>query len=104
MNRPPILNRLSNPTNPAAADGVTLPLKVALLMGDATANTPMPAVTFMHNTPHSNQNCGVRQASSTDTLALVTRGFGAAAGAQPAGFQPSAGTRTVKTPIIMYMK
>ena len=83
---------------------MTLPLKISWIMGEATANTPMPAVTFMHRTPHSSQNCGVRHATSTDTLALVTRRCGVADGVHPAGFQPSSGTRTLNTPIIMYMK
>ena len=55
--------------------------------------TPMPAVTFMHNTIHSSQNCGVRHATSTATLAVVTNCFGCAGAVQPAGFQSAAGTR-----------
>ena len=54
----------------------------------------MPAVTFMHSTTHSSQNCGVRQAASTATLAVVTSCFGCAGAVQPAGFQSAAGTRT----------
>ena len=73
-------------------------------MGDAWPSTPIPAVTFMQSTTHSSQNCGVRHATSTDTLACVTSARGCAEGTQPAGFQSSAGTRTVIAPIIMNMK
>src|SRR6185295_15651172 len=38
--RPPILNRLSRPANPAAAEGVTRPLKISWIIGDATPSTP----------------------------------------------------------------
>src|SRR5580698_74952 len=98
--RPTILNRLINPTKPAAAAGVTLPVNISWIMGEACPNTPMPAVTFIQSTPHNSQNCGVRQATSNSTLAAVTSFFACAEGTQPAGFQPSAGTRTVNTPII----
>ena len=64
----------------------------------------MPAVTFMHSTIHSSQNCGVRQATSTATCAWVTNAGGFGGGVHPSGFQPSAGTRTEYTPIIMNMK
>jgi len=64
----------------------------------------MPAVTFMQSTPHSSQNCGVFHATSTDTFAVVMSFFGCAGATQPAGFQSSAGTRTVTTPTIMNMK
>src|SRR5215475_1479590 len=99
-----MLKRLSSPTKPAAASGVTLPAKISWIMGEATPSTPMPADTFMHKTTHNSQNCGVRQATFTATLALVTKGLGAEEGFQPAGFQSGAGTRTVYTPIIMNMK
>ena len=64
----------------------------------------MPAVTFMHSTTHSSQNCGVRQATSTATCAWVTNGAGFTGRVHPSGCQPSAGTLTKYTPIIMYMK
>src|ERR1700748_3779034 len=99
-----MLNRLNRPTKPAAASGVTLPAKIFLIMGDATPSTPMPADTFMQSTTHSSQNCGVRQATSTATLAEVTSALGVAEAIQPAGFQSAAGTRTLNTPIIMNMK
>ncbi len=100
-----MLNRLIKPTKPAAAAGVTRPLKISWIMGEAWPSTPMPAVTFMHSTTHSSQNCGVRQATSTATFARGHQLFRLRARAiQPAGFQSAAGTRTVYTPIIMNMK
>ena len=51
------------------------------------------------------QNDGVLMALAADTFAVVTNGFAATvAGSKPSGFQPSAGTRTLKTPNIMMTK
>ena len=59
---------------------------------------PMPALTFMQSTTHSIQNCGVFHATSTATLALVTKGFTCSFGSHPAGCHPSGGTRTMSAP------
>ena len=48
----------------------------------------------MHSTTHNSQNCRVFHATSTATLAVVTKGRGVAGATQPGGFQPAAGTRT----------
>ncbi len=85
-----MLNRLIKPTKPAAAAAVTRPGNISWIIGDAWPSTPMPAVTFMHSTTHSSQNCGVRQATSTDTLAEVTSFLGCAGGT-PAGRLPVGG-------------
>ena len=45
-------------------------------IGEAWASTPMPAVTFVQSTIHSSQNCGVFQATSTATFAVVTSFWG----------------------------
>ena len=60
--RPPMLNRLSRPTKPAAAPGVTRPGNISWIIGEAWPSTPMPAVTLRQSTPQSSQNCGVRDA------------------------------------------
>jgi hypothetical protein len=60
-----MLNRLSSPANPAAADASTRPLKTSWIIGDAIPSTPIPALTFRQSTPQSAQNCGVFQATST---------------------------------------
>src|SRR6185503_20905944 len=65
--RPPMLNRLRRPANPAAADAVTRPLKISWIIGDATPSTPMPALTFRHSTAHNSQNCRVFHATLTGT-------------------------------------
>ena len=62
----------------------------------------MPAVTLQNSTTHSSQNCGVRIALAAETLAVVTIDFGLdARRVEPAGRQPSAGTRTFTAPNIM---
>ncbi len=61
----------------------------------------MPALTFMQRTTQSSQNWGVFQATSTATLAFVTRAFTCSRGTQPSGFQPSGGTRTMNAPKTM---
>jgi hypothetical protein len=58
----------------------------------------------MHNTPHSSQNWGVFTASSAVTLADVMSLFVEIFGTNPAGFQPSGGTRTLNTPNIINVK
>src|ERR1700679_645564 len=92
-NRPSMLNRLINPTKPAAAAADTRPLNISWIIGEAWLSTPMSAVTFMQSTTHNSQNCGVRHAMSTATLAVVTNCLGCAGAVQPAGFQSAAGTR-----------
>src|ERR1700716_2729328 len=75
MNRPDMLPRDSSATNPAAAvavTGWTVPRKKSWIMGDAVSRIPMPAVTFMHSTIQSSQNCGVLTALLADTFAVVT--------------------------------
>ena len=71
--RPPMLNRLSRPTKPAAATAVTCPRKRSWIIGDACSSMPMPAVTFMHRMSHNSQNCGVREAALTSTLCVEIR-------------------------------
>jgi len=65
---------------------------------------PMPAVTFMHRMTHRSQNCGEREAALTSTLWVEIRADCVALGTHPSGFQPSRGTRMVKTPNIMKTK
>jgi len=63
---------------------------------------PMPAVTLKQSTTHRHQNCGVRIALRAETFAVVTNVLDCPTeGAQPAGFQPCAGTRTSSHPIDM---
>ncbi len=64
----------------------------------------MPAVTFMHSTVHSSQNCGVRQATRGRHLVRGHQFPGMLGRHPPGGLQPAAGTRTLTTPIIMNMK
>src|SRR5215471_15810605 len=93
-NRPAMLKRLSSPTKPAAALGVTEPLKTSWIIGDACPSTPMPAVTLKHKTTHKSQNCGVFSAALGVTLFLVMSERACCGGSvQPAGFQSAAGTR-----------
>ena len=61
--RPPMLNRLSRPTKPAAATGETCPGNISWLMAEACPSTPMPAVTLRQSTHQISQNCGVFSAS-----------------------------------------
>src|SRR5579871_6518066 len=101
MKRPARLNRLSNPTKPAAAAAVTAGANIVWIIGDACDRTPIPAVTLQNNTIQSSQNCGVRMARSATTLPLVTNRLRILTGSGPMGLQSGAGTRTVKTPNIM---
>ena len=64
----------------------------------------MPAVTLTKSMTQRSQNCGVFQASWTATLWLEISAECLVDGTQPSGFQPSRGTRMVKTPNIMKMK
>ena len=65
----------------------------------------MPAVTLQNSTTHSSQNCGVRIALAAVTLPRVTSVRSAVfSGFHPSGFQPSAGSRTVKAPSIISTK
>src|SRR3979411_3203645 len=99
-----MLKGRGRPTRPAAPAGETALPNISWIMGEAWLSTPIPAVTFMHNTPHRSQNCGVRHAMLTRTLALVTSLFGCAGGTQRSGLQSGAGTRTAEAPIIIKAK
>src|SRR5689334_4442242 len=102
MNRPSMLASDSSATKPAAAEadtGVGVDRKKSWIIGAAFSRMPMPAVTLKHSTTHRHQNCGVLIALAADTLAvLINRWVRSIAGDQPAGRQPSAGTRTRNTP------
>src|SRR3954451_12567517 len=99
-NRPSMLVSDSSATKPAAGAGLTL--KNSTIIGDAFSRMPMPAVTLRHNTSHSSQNCGVLMALRAETLLVVISLCTVACDwSQPAGFQPSAGTRTRNTPMDM---
>src|ERR1700733_1389543 len=102
-NRPPMLNRLNRPTKAPAVAAFTEE-NISWIMGEAVPSTPIPAVMFMHSTPHSSQNCGVFHATSTETFAALIILLAVALGTQPAGFQSGDGTRMLNTPIIMKMK
>ena len=65
---------------------------------------PIPAVTLTKSITQSSQNCGVFHASWTATLWLEISAECLVEGTHPAGFQPSGGTRIVKTPNIMKTK
>ena len=91
--RPAMLNRLSRPANPAAADGETRPAKTSWIIGEAMPSTPMPALTLRHRTAHSSQNWRVRQATSAVTDGETEAGAAAAGGVQPSGAQPGGGRR-----------
>src|SRR6266540_3782352 len=101
-NRPSMLHSESSATNPAAdatPTGVAVLLKKSWIIGDAFSRIPMPAVTLKHSTTHRHQNCGVLIALAADTLAVVIMAVPwSVLGSQPAGFQPSAGTRTTSQP------
>ena len=75
--------------------GVTRPVKISWIIGEAWPITPMPAVTFMHSTTHSSQNCGVRQATIDRHLRSghELRGCRRAASSPPVSSR-RAGTRT----------
>ncbi|MNC88722.1 hypothetical protein D3C83_45710 [compost metagenome] len=105
-----MLSRLSKPVNPAAmaaiftlsasarsdsAPGrsISLPPNTSCSIGDAMPMTPMPALTFMHRTPHNNQNCGVDGARNRCTCRVVIMLPPPCGACQPAGFQPVGGTR-----------
>src|SRR6185436_19895485 len=92
--RPPMLNKLRRPAKPAAADGVTRPLKISWIIGDAMPSTPIPALTFRHKTAHSSQNCGVFDATFTGTARTACETPAASrGGVHPAGVQPGGGSR-----------
>ena len=55
----------------APATPISLPPKISWIIGDAMPMTPIPALTFMHRTIQSSQNCGVRHARLTCTLCAV---------------------------------
>src|SRR5918994_1962505 len=100
-NRPPMLNRDSRPTNPAAAVTATAEVapsrKKSWIIGEACSRMPIPAVTLQNSTIHSSQNCLVLTALRAETLSVVTRAFFLTdAGSKPAGRQPSAGNRQLK--------
>ena len=96
-----MLHSESRPTKPAAAAALTVS-KWSWIIGAACSRMPMPAVTLQNRTTHRSQNCGVRIALAAVTLPVVTseRDF-SCSGSQPSGFQPSAGSRTVKAPSII---
>src|SRR5947207_217370 len=104
-NRPSMLHSESSATNPAAAavpTGVEVFLKKSVIIGDAFSRIPMPAVTLKHSTTHRHQNCGVLIAFFALTFAVVIIAIPwSVFGSQPAGFQPSGGTRTSSQPIDM---
>src|SRR4051812_39229850 len=95
--------RLSNPTNPAAALAEITPGNISWIIGDACPSTPMPAVTFMHSTTHSSQNCTVPTAWRAFRFTLDTDVAARDTGAL-VGCQSGRGTRTVKIPNIMNAK
>jgi hypothetical protein len=102
--RPDMLQSASSPTKPAAAAAVT-DAKWSWIIGAACSRIPMPAVTLQNRTVQSSQNCGVRIALAAVTLPVVASCPAVArSGFQPAGRQPSAGTRTVKAPSIITVK
>src|SRR3712207_1964025 len=95
--RPSMFASDSKATNPAAAEaptGTGVSRKKSVIIGDAFSRMPMPAVTLKHKTTHRHQNCGVLMAFLADTFAVVISACALSfAGLQPAGAQPSAGTR-----------
>ena len=98
-----MLNSDSRPTKPAAAVAATADVvpsrKKSWIIGAACSRMPMPAVTLQNSTTHSSQNCGVLIALAAETLSVVTRAFCFTVdGSKPAGFQSSAGTRTMNAP------
>jgi hypothetical protein len=77
------------------ATPIRLPPNTSCSIGLAMPITPMPALTFMHSTSHTSQNCGMPQTFFTCTWRCVIMALlvSAAGGVQPAGFQPVGGTR-----------
>ena len=62
----------------------------------------MPVVRLKHSTTHSSQNWGVLIAVAAETLCeLIDEPAACAFGSQPAGLQPSAGTRMSSQPTDM---
>src|SRR6476469_3711626 len=107
--RPAMLKMDSRPTNPVAAVAATVEVspsrKKSWIIGPACSRMPMPAVTLQNRTTQRNQNCGVLIAFAADTCDVVTRVLALSCdGSKPAGFQPGAGTFTLKTPNIITMK
>src|SRR4051794_37438407 len=103
--RPSMLASDSSATKPDAAAAVIASgvlLKKSRIIGAAFSRMPMPAVTLKHSTIHRHQKLGVRIALRAETwLVLISAPVLLSAGDQPAGRQPSAGTRTSSTPSIM---
>ncbi len=52
-NRPAMLNRLSNPTKPAAASALMRHGNISWLIAEAWPSTPIPAVTLRQSTHQS---------------------------------------------------
>ena len=78
-----------------AETSISEPPKTSCNIGEAMPITPMPALTFMHSTIQSSQNCGMRHTLLACTwhwviMVLLARSEG---GVQPSGFQPLVGTR-----------
>src|SRR3954453_265898 len=102
--RPLMLHSDSRPTKPAAAAALTV-AEWPWIIGEACSRMPMPAVTLQHRTTQSSQNCGVRIALAAVTLAVVIMLRPVRClDPQPAGFQPSSGSRTVNAPSIIATK
>ena len=90
VNRPPMLNRLSRPTKPAAAAAGVTP-NISWIIGDAWPRTPMPAVTLRRRTTRAART-GRRRWS---TLAVARHRAGVASTGGVAGRSPARrGTRT----------
>src|SRR5262245_48758351 len=103
-NRPLMLHSDNRPTKPAAAAAATLGKK-SWIIGAACSRMPIPAVTLQNSTVHSSQNCGVLIAFVAVTFAdvIIDRTL-CSRGVQPAGAQPSGGTRTAIAPSIIITK
>ncbi|MCY1239005.1 hypothetical protein D9M72_517750 [compost metagenome] len=102
--RPAMLPIESSPTKPAATPALTRDTpsdfrKKSWIMGAACSRMPMPAVTLQNSATHTSQNCGVLIAFLAETFSVVTSVAALTlAGSNPAGRQPSAGTRMVRAP------
>src|SRR3954464_4728815 len=102
--RPVMLHSDRTPPKPAAAAAGTLEKKAGII-GAACSRMPMPAVTLQNRTVHSIQNCGVLMAFVAVTFPRgPSRRCSVPGAVQPSGFQPAAGTRTVKAPAIIATK
>ena len=78
-----------------AGRSISAPPNTSCSRGEAMPITPMPALTFMHSTSHTSQNCGMPQTFFTCTWRCVIMALlvCAGGGVQPSGFQPDGGTR-----------